>query len=82
MGAGAGAGAEAQSYFPTIEAFDTTADRYVVALGAAKRHLTVPVLASLNGEEQDYHTAFFHKFLRDGLANSAGATGYRPPCRK
>jgi len=47
--AGAGAGAEAQSYFPTIEAFDTTADRYVAALAVAKRHLTVPVIASLNG---------------------------------
>jgi dihydroorotate dehydrogenase (fumarate) len=47
--AGAGAFAETQSYFPTIEAFDTTADRYVAALGRAKDHLTIPVIASLNG---------------------------------
>jgi dihydroorotate dehydrogenase (fumarate) len=47
--AGAGAFAETQSYFPTIEAFDTTADRYVAALGRAKSHLSIPVIASLNG---------------------------------
>jgi dihydroorotate dehydrogenase (fumarate) len=46
---GAGAFAETQSYFPTIEAFDTTADRYVAALARAKTHLTIPVIASLNG---------------------------------
>jgi len=47
--AGAGADAEAQSYFPTIEAFDSTADRYIAAVWAAKSHLTIPVIASLNG---------------------------------
>jgi dihydroorotate dehydrogenase (fumarate) len=47
--AGAGAFAETQSYFPTIEAFDTTADRYLAALEQAKRRLAIPVIASLNG---------------------------------
>jgi dihydroorotate dehydrogenase (fumarate) len=47
--AGAGAFAESQSYFPTIEAFDTTADHYLAALEQAKRRLTIPVIASLNG---------------------------------
>lgn len=47
--AGAGAFAETQSYFPAIEAFETTADRYVAALGRAKSHLSIPVIASLNG---------------------------------
>jgi dihydroorotate dehydrogenase (fumarate) len=46
--AGAGADAEAQSYFPRIEAFDTTADRYIASVSAAKSHLTIPVIASLN----------------------------------
>jgi dihydroorotate dehydrogenase (fumarate) len=47
--AGAGTVAESQSYFPTIEAFDTTADRYLTALEQAKRRLAIPVIASLNG---------------------------------
>lgn len=47
--AGAGVFAETESYFPTIEAFDTTADRYVASLCRAKNHLTIPVVASLNG---------------------------------
>jgi dihydroorotate dehydrogenase (fumarate) len=41
----AGAFAETQGYFPAIEAFDTTADRYVAAIGRAKDHLTIPVIA-------------------------------------
>jgi dihydroorotate dehydrogenase (fumarate) len=47
--AGAGAFAESQSYFPTIEAFDTAADRYLATLERAKRRLGIPVIASLNG---------------------------------
>jgi dihydroorotate dehydrogenase (fumarate) len=47
--AGAGAFPEAQSYFPAVESLETAADRYVAAVERAKRHLTVPVIASLNG---------------------------------
>ena len=47
--AGAGTFAETHSYFPAIEAFETTADRAVGAVRRAKSHLTVPVIASLNG---------------------------------
>ena len=47
--AGAGAFAESQSYFPDIDSFDTTADRYVATLEQATRRLAIPVIASLNG---------------------------------
>jgi dihydroorotate dehydrogenase (fumarate) len=46
--AGAGAFPDADGYFPTVQAFDTIADRYVAALAQFKHHLTVPVIASLN----------------------------------
>lgn len=45
---GAGGFAEALSYFPDVEAFVTTTDRYLQALEAMKRQLDVPVIASLN----------------------------------
>lgn len=45
--AGAGAFPEAHSYFPAVEAFDTTADRYFTTVRLAKKHLSVPVIASL-----------------------------------
>jgi dihydroorotate dehydrogenase (fumarate) len=35
-------------YFPAIDAFDTVADRYVTAVGRARHHLSIPVIASLN----------------------------------
>jgi dihydroorotate dehydrogenase (fumarate) len=40
---------EASSYFPAVETFETASDRCVRYLGQAKKHLTVPVIASLNG---------------------------------
>jgi dihydroorotate dehydrogenase (fumarate) len=40
---------EASSYFPAVETFETASDRCVHYLGQAKKHLTVPVIASLNG---------------------------------
>src|SRR5205085_2050927 len=49
LDAGAGAFPEVGGgYFPAVDAFDTVADRYVSALGRAKHHLSVPVIASLN----------------------------------
>ena len=49
LDAGAGAFAEVGGgYFPAVDAFDTIADRYVTALGRAKHHLSIPVIASLN----------------------------------
>jgi dihydroorotate dehydrogenase (fumarate) len=46
---GSGQFPEATSYFPAVETFETAGDRYVRYLGQAKKHLTVPVIASLNG---------------------------------
>jgi dihydroorotate dehydrogenase (fumarate) len=46
---GAGVYAEALDYFPAIQAFAGTADRYVTALQRVKASVTIPVIASLNG---------------------------------
>jgi len=46
---GAGNFAEALDYFPAIDAFESTADRYLAAIAAMKETLDVPVIASLNG---------------------------------
>lgn len=41
--------AEAQSFFPELEDYNTGPDRYLTLLEQAKSELTVPVIASLNG---------------------------------
>jgi dihydroorotate dehydrogenase (fumarate) len=41
--------AEALDYFPAIQSFAGTADRYVTALQRVKASVTIPVIASLNG---------------------------------
>jgi dihydroorotate dehydrogenase (fumarate) len=46
---GAGNFAEALDYFPALDAFESTADRYLAAIAAMKQTLDVPVIASLNG---------------------------------
>jgi dihydroorotate dehydrogenase (fumarate) len=46
---GAGVFAEALDYFPAIQSFAGTADRYVTALQRVKASVTIPVIASLNG---------------------------------
>ena len=40
--------AEALDYFPGVAAFDGTGDRYLATVEELKRHLSVPVIASLN----------------------------------
>ena len=40
--------AEALSYFPDVDAVESTADRYLTAIGKMKERLDVPVIASLN----------------------------------
>ncbi len=46
---GAGVFAEALDYFPAIQSFAGTADRYVTSLQRVKASVTIPVIASLNG---------------------------------
>jgi len=41
--------AEALDYFPAVDAFESTADRYLATIGKMKATLDVPVIASLNG---------------------------------
>ena len=40
--------AEALDYFPAVDAFESTADRYLATIGKMKEQLDVPVIASLN----------------------------------
>ena len=46
---GAGSFAESLDYFPAIDTFQSTADRYLTTIAAMKETLDVPVIASLNG---------------------------------
>ena len=46
---GDGANPEATSYFPDLPRFETIADRYVRHVEDARRALSIPVIASLNG---------------------------------
>ena len=45
---GAESFAEALDYHPAVDAFESTADRYLTTIGKAKEQLDVPVIASLN----------------------------------
>ena len=45
---GAESFAEALDYFPAVDAFESTADRYLAAVAQTKQRLDVPVIASLN----------------------------------
>ncbi|HZR91285.1 MAG TPA: dihydroorotate dehydrogenase-like protein [Gaiellaceae bacterium] len=44
--------AEATSYFPELDAYNTGPDAYLEHVAAAKRALSVPVVASLNGSSR------------------------------
>jgi len=46
---GAGAFAEAQTFFPELDDYNTGPDRYLTHLEQTKEALSVPVIASLNG---------------------------------
>ena len=47
---GIGLGAESsEGYFPELDSYNTGPDEYLDLLTAAKRELTIPVIASLNG---------------------------------
>jgi dihydroorotate dehydrogenase (fumarate) len=46
---GAGSFAESLDYFPAIDTFESTADRYLATIAAMKETLDVPIIASLNG---------------------------------
>jgi dihydroorotate dehydrogenase (fumarate) len=47
--AGAGSHAEALDYFPDLEDYNSGPDAYLELVAAAKRALSIPVVASLNG---------------------------------
>lgn len=49
LDAGTGQFSESSGWFPAVEALETAAHRYVGSLRQAKKHLTIPVIASLNG---------------------------------
>lgn len=46
---GAGFGPEADGYFPELDGYNTGTEDYLDLLKAAKRELSIPVIASLNG---------------------------------
>ncbi|MEO8692332.1 MAG: dihydroorotate dehydrogenase-like protein [Acidimicrobiales bacterium] len=46
--AGSGHFAEALDYFPGVGAFESAGDRYLATIESLKKHLSVPVIASLN----------------------------------
>jgi dihydroorotate dehydrogenase (fumarate) len=46
--AGTGQFPEASGYFPAVHEFETTADRYLDTVRRTKKHVSIPVVASLN----------------------------------
>jgi dihydroorotate dehydrogenase (fumarate) len=73
---GSGQFPEASSYFPTIEAIETTADRYLSMLQRTKKNLSIPVLASLNGASPGGWVRYA-KVLQDAGADALELNLYR-----
>jgi dihydroorotate dehydrogenase (fumarate) len=74
--AGAGQFPEASNYFPAVEAFETTADRYLSTLTRTKQHVSIPVFASLNGASPGGWVRYA-KVLQDAGADALELNLYR-----
>ncbi len=57
---------EAHGFFPEMENFPTGPDRYLKLIGEAKRALSVPVIASLNGHTPGGWTSIARQFQEAG----------------
>ncbi|HVW31155.1 MAG TPA: dihydroorotate dehydrogenase-like protein [Acidimicrobiia bacterium] len=73
---GVGQFPEASGYFPAIEALETTADRYLATIRAAKKHVSIPVIASLNGATPG-GWARYARVLEDAGADALELNLYR-----
>ena len=74
--AGSGTHAEAWGYFPTYDEFETTADRYLTQLRVTKKHVSIPVIASLNGSTPG-GWARYARVLQDAGADALELNLYR-----
>jgi len=68
--------AEALDYFPTVDAFESTADRYLVVIGQMKEKLDVPVIASLNATSSGGWVRFA-KLIEEAGADALELNLYR-----
>jgi len=76
LDAGIGQFPEASGYFPAVEAFETTADRYLSTLRATRKHVAIPVIASLNGATPG-GWARYARVLQDAGADALELNLYR-----
>jgi dihydroorotate dehydrogenase (fumarate) len=73
---GDGSNPEATSYFPDLADFETIADRYVRHVEDARRALSIPVIASLNGVSPG-GWARYARLLQDAGAEALELNLYR-----
>jgi len=73
---GTGEFPEAWGYFPAVHAIETTADRYVSALQRTRMHVSIPVIASLNGATPG-GWARYARVLEDAGADALELNLYR-----
>jgi dihydroorotate dehydrogenase (fumarate) len=73
---GDGSNPEASSYFPDLTRFETIADRYVRHVEDARRALSIPVIASLNGVSPG-GWARYARLLQDAGAEALELNMYR-----
>ena len=57
---------EAHGFFPEMQSYPTGSDRYLKLIGEAKRALSVPVIASLNGHTPGGWTSIARQFQEAG----------------
>jgi dihydroorotate dehydrogenase (fumarate) len=57
---------EARGFFPEMQQYDTGADKYLKLIGEAKKALSVPVIASLNGHTPGGWTRIAKQFEEAG----------------
>jgi dihydroorotate dehydrogenase (fumarate) len=75
---GDGSNPEATSYFPDLSRFETVADRYVRHVEDARRALSIPVIASLNGVSPG-GWARYSRLLQDAGADALELNFYHVP---
>ena len=73
---GIGLSPEASGYFPAVETVETTADRYLGTLQTTKNHVSIPVVASLNGASPGGWVRYA-KVLQDAGADALELNLYR-----
>jgi dihydroorotate dehydrogenase (fumarate) len=73
---GAGVFAEALDYFPAVQSFAGTADRYLTALQRVRASVTIPVIGSLNGSSVGGWVALARR-IQDAGADALELNLYR-----